>query len=269
LILSKALRAQKEAEDESCQIALGNIWAEVISLRNEALEKDKILLSLVDRLKASEARLDAQTKAHKVEIENLKKQLTETSEKFEVAMVKHEISEIEKSKAQKNAEELQNSKEKCYEIFLGCTKTLKDSFAKVGAYSSEPKFIRGDPDGVVQWISEEVEAFEEILSDRGDFCVFAGARGVAAILEKADCEHVQVAARPGLVFLVEDIKNPSAEASTLGDKFYSDVWIKGGREMTDEAIRKNEKEFHDAREEAKRAEEAAERARLIGTFTEI
>jgi hypothetical protein len=33
---------------------------------------------------------------------------------------------------------------------------------------------------------------------------------------------------------------------------------------TDEAIKRNEKESHDALEEAKRAEEAAERARLIG-----
>jgi hypothetical protein len=168
-------------------------------------------------------------------------------------MVKHEISEIEKSRAQKDAEELRNSKEKCYEISLGCTKTLKDSFAKVGAYSSEQKFISGDPDGVVQWISGEVEAFEEILSDRGDFCAFAGARGVTAILEKADCEHVKATARPNFVFSVEDIKNPLAEASTLGGKFYSDVWMKGGHEMTDEAIRKNEKESHDAREEAKGA----------------
>jgi hypothetical protein len=248
LILSKA---QKEAEDESCQIALGNLRVEVISLRNEALEKDKILLFLVDRLKVSEARLDAQTEAHKVEIENLKKQLAETSETFEVAMVKHEISEIEKSRAQKNVKELRNSKEKCYEISLGCAKTLKDSFAKVGAYSSEQKFKCGDPDGVVQWISREVEAFEEILSDRGDFCAFAGARGVTAILEKADCKHVQVAARPGFVFSVEDIKNPSAKVSTLGGKFYSDVWMKGGHEMIDEVIRKNEKESHDAQEEAK------------------
>jgi hypothetical protein len=111
----------------------------------------------------------------------------------------------------------------------------------VGAYSSEQKFICGDPDGVVQWISGEVKAFEEILSDRGDFYAFAGARGVAAILEKADCEHVQAATRPRFVFSAEDIKNPSAEASTLGGQFYSDVWMKGGREMTDEAIRKNEK----------------------------
>jgi hypothetical protein len=68
---------------------------------------------------------------------------------------------------------------------------------------------------------------------------------------------------------VEDTKDPLAEASTLGGRFYSDVWMNGGREMADEAIRKNEKESHDVQEEAKRVEEVAERARLIGTFTEI
>jgi hypothetical protein len=62
---------------------------------------------------------------------------------------------------------------------------LKTSFAKVGAYSSEEYFIRGDPEGVIDWISGEAETFEEILSDRVDICAFAGARGVAAILEMA------------------------------------------------------------------------------------
>jgi hypothetical protein len=36
LILSNALRAQKNAKDESCTIALSNLRSEVISLRNEA-----------------------------------------------------------------------------------------------------------------------------------------------------------------------------------------------------------------------------------------
>jgi hypothetical protein len=53
LILSKALKAQKDAEDESSQIAFGNLRSEVITLRNEALEKDKSMLSLVERLKRS------------------------------------------------------------------------------------------------------------------------------------------------------------------------------------------------------------------------
>jgi hypothetical protein len=147
---------------------------------------------------------------------------------------------------------------------MECAKKLKDSFAKVGAYSSEQKIIRGDPEGVIQWIGEEVEAFEEILSDRGDFCAFAGARGIATILEKTDCEHIKAVAQTEAIFSAENTKEPSADASLIGRKFYSDVWMKGGRDMADEAIKKGEKESHDAREEAKQAEEAIERAMIIG-----
>jgi hypothetical protein len=50
----------------------------------------------------------------------------------------------------------------------------------------------------------------------------------------------------------------------MGGKFYSNIWMKGGREMADEAIKKSQKESHDARVEAKEAEEAAERALIIG-----
>jgi hypothetical protein len=55
-------------------------------------------------------------------------------------------------------------------------------------------FIRGDPEGVIEWISGEAEAFEEILSDRGNICAFSGARGISAILEKAGCDHVKAIA---------------------------------------------------------------------------
>jgi hypothetical protein len=182
--------------------------------------------------------------------------------------VKHEICEIERSRAQKNCNELRASKEKCYGISLECAKKLKDSFARVGAYSSEQKFIRGNPDGVVQWINGDFEAFGKILSDRGDFCSFASAWGGTSILEKAGCEHGKDVVQLGFVFSTDDIKDPSVEASALGGRFYSEVWMRCGREIADEAIRKNEKESHDAQEEAKRAKEATDRARLIGTFTE-
>jgi hypothetical protein len=74
---------------------------------------------------------------------------------------------------------------------LGCVEKIKASFANVGAYSNEDNFIRGDPEGVIEWISGEAEAFEEILSDRGDVCVFSGARKISAIQEKAGCDHVK------------------------------------------------------------------------------
>jgi hypothetical protein len=76
------------------------------------------------------------------------------SENFELAKAKQEISEWTSSRLEKNVEELRGSREKCYEVSMGCAKKLKDSFAKVGAYSSEKKFIRGDPEGVIQWIGE-------------------------------------------------------------------------------------------------------------------
>jgi hypothetical protein len=40
--------------------------------------------------------------------------------------------------------------------------------------------------------------------------------------------------------------------------------VNGGRELANEIIKKNEKDTHDAREEARRAEQVAERERHIG-----
>jgi predicted RNase H-like nuclease (RuvC/YqgF family) len=118
LILSKALKAQKDAEDESCRIALGNLRSEVITLRNEALEKDKILLSLVETLKSSKARLSAQAETHEAEMQELKKKVAEATDNFNVEVVKHEICEIERSRAQKNVDELRAAKEKCYDMAM-------------------------------------------------------------------------------------------------------------------------------------------------------
>jgi hypothetical protein len=83
-------------------------------------------------------------------------------------------------------------------------------------------------------------------------------------LEKVGYDHARAVAQPDFAFSADDIRNPSAEATTLGGKFYSEVWLKGGQEIANEAIERNEKESHDALEEAKRIEEAVERARLIG-----
>jgi hypothetical protein len=86
-----------------------NLRSEVITLRNEVLEKDKILLSLVDRLKSNEAKLNAQSKAHKVDVEDLRKKLAEANENFEPTKGKQEISEWTSARLEKNVEELRES----------------------------------------------------------------------------------------------------------------------------------------------------------------
>jgi hypothetical protein len=191
LILSNALRAQKNIEDEGCTMALNNLRSEVIELRNECLEKDKILISLVNKIKEDKASSKVQAEAQKSEIEDLRKQLVEAKLKCAVAEADRDASEYWKNYFKKTVAELRALKERCFEKSVECVKKIKSSFANVGAYSNEDNFIRGDHEGIIEWISNEAEAFEEILSDCGVVCAFSGARGVATILEKAGCEHVK------------------------------------------------------------------------------
>jgi hypothetical protein len=76
----------------------------------------------VERLKSSEAKLFAQVKAHEAEVQEPKRKIAKATENFEVEVMKHEICEIERSRAQKNVDELRAAKEKCYEISMECAR---------------------------------------------------------------------------------------------------------------------------------------------------
>jgi hypothetical protein len=147
LILSKALKAQKDVEDESQQIAIGNLRSGVITLRNEALGKYRILLSQVERLKSSEARLSSlseakqrmkwieerqlkdakrisdleyavytQVELHRSKVQKLEKKLAKVTKNFNVEQTKREISDLERLRVQKNVEELRHAKEECFNV---------------------------------------------------------------------------------------------------------------------------------------------------------
>jgi hypothetical protein len=92
----------------------------------------------------------------------------EAKEKCALAEANREISDYWENHLEKNVEELRTSKERCFEKSLDYVKKIKTSFANLGAYSTVENFIRGDPEGVIEWISGEAESFEEILSDRRD-----------------------------------------------------------------------------------------------------
>ena len=218
----------------------------------------------MNKIKEDEATSKAQTEAQKCEIEDLRKQLAEAKLKFAIAEADRDASDYLKNYWEKTVVELRSSKEKCYEKSIECVGKIKTSFTNVGAYSSEDNFIRGDPEGPIEWISSEAEAFEEVLSGRGDICAFSGARGVAAILEKPGCEHVKTLAQAEAAFSIDDTKDPSTEASLIGGKFFTDIWENGGQGMAHEIIKKSEKDTHDTREATKTAEKAAELERRIG-----
>jgi chromosome segregation ATPase len=126
LILSNALRAQKNIEDEGYIMALNNLRSEVIKLRNEGLEKDKILISLVNKIKEDEASSKAQVEAQKSEIEDLRRQLAEAKEKCVVAEANRDASEYWKNYLEKTVAELRASKERCFEKICGVREKDED-----------------------------------------------------------------------------------------------------------------------------------------------
>jgi hypothetical protein len=83
-------------------------------------------------------------------------------------------------------------------------------------------------------------------------------------LEKAGCDHVKTLVQAEAALSIDDTKDPSAEASLIGGKFFTDIWENGGREMVHEIMKKSEKYIHDGREATKAAEKAAELEKRIG-----
>jgi S-adenosylmethionine synthetase len=73
-------------------MALNNLRSKVIELRNEGLEKDKILISLVNKVKEDESNYKAQAEAQKTKIEDLRRQLAKAKEKCAVAQTNQKIS---------------------------------------------------------------------------------------------------------------------------------------------------------------------------------
>jgi hypothetical protein len=193
----------------------------------------------VDKVKKDEAASKAQTEAQKREIKDLQKQLARAKEERILEETKRELSDQLANHLAVSVKELRASQRKCYVKSIECVKKIKSSFTNVGAFSSEENFSRG--------ISHEAEAFEEILNSRSDICAFSGARGIATVLERRGCEHVKFLAQSEAALSSEDMKDPSAEASMVGGKFFTDIWDNGGREMAQEIIQKSEKGIHDAR----------------------
>lgn len=120
------MKAQKDTEDEGTRIAFDNLRLEVIDLRHQAEEKDKILITLVSELNENHARLKkfseeknrkilkleeenknnakriadleamlaTQDESHKSEMLKLKERFDEVNEIFEVEKSKREIAEV-------------------------------------------------------------------------------------------------------------------------------------------------------------------------------
>jgi hypothetical protein len=87
-------------------------------------------------------------------------------------------------------------------------------------------------------IKNEVEAIYKVISRHGDFCALVASRGTAAAFMKAGCTHAKTVNKPTFNLSMSDVVDIPAKARSIGNRFITQIWAKGGRELTGDEARK-------------------------------
>jgi hypothetical protein len=113
---------------------------------------------------------------------------------------------------------------------------LKGIFSSVGANSKEIASSAEDILETFKHIKNEVDALDEVITGHGDFCALLASRGTAAAFLKVGCTHAKTVNRPNFSLSPSDLVNIPGEARSIGNRFITQIWAKGGRELAgDEA----------------------------------
>jgi hypothetical protein len=143
--------------------------------------------------------------------------------------------EIEKSSnMQKSLKDLQ---EKCLGFGTRCIQWLKQVFNSVGASSKKFKPSVEDLPGTYDHIEGEVDALDEVVAGHGDFCALLASRGTAVAFMKAGCTHGNIVNRPNFSLSPADLDDIPGLARSIGNRFVTQIWAKGGRNLAGDEAR--------------------------------
>ena len=76
-----------------------------------------------------------------------------------------------------------------------------------------------------------------MIAGHGDFCVLLASCGTAAAFFKAGCTHAKKVNKPNFSLSPSDLVNIPGEARSIRNRFITQIWAKGGRELAGEEAR--------------------------------
>jgi hypothetical protein len=85
--------------------------------------------------------------------------------------------------------------------------------------------------GALECVEKEVDVLDEVITRHGDFFALVASRGTAATFIKAGCNHARAVNRPNFNLLASDLVDILAEARSICNRFITQIWAKGGREL--------------------------------------
>ena len=114
---------------------------------------------------------------------------------------------------------------------------MKKVFSSVGASSEDITPSAEDISSTFDHIENEVDALDEVIAGYSDFCALLASRGTAAAFLKAGCTHAKTMNRPTFSLSPTGLVDIPSEVRSIGNRFITQIWAKGGRELAGDEAR--------------------------------
>jgi hypothetical protein len=211
---------QQDLEDKKNEIIIEDLEKKIKDHETTLEKKDFVLQTMEGSL------AEAQT-----EIARLNSELSMEKKNFETKL---EAEAEKNSNLQKSLKELQ---EKCLSFGTQCLQRLKQVFNSVGANAEKfSPSVENLPE-TFEHIEGEVDALDEVIAGHADFCALLASRGTAVAFMKYGCTHGKIINRPNFNLSPADLIDIPSLARSIGNRFITQIWVKGGRKMASDEAR--------------------------------
>jgi deoxyribodipyrimidine photolyase len=227
MLLSKALQMQQDLEDKKNEIIIEGLENKIKEYKASLEKKDFLLQAMEGSLAEAQA-----------ENTRLHGELLQKSESFEQErkslQTRYEAEAVENTKLQQSLKELQNI---CLGFGSHCVQRLKKVFNSVGASAEKFTPWTENISSTFEHIEDEVEVLDEVIAGHSDFCALLASRGTAAAFLKASCTHGKILNRPTFSLSSTDLVDIPSKARSIGSRFITQIWAKGGRDLAGDEAR--------------------------------
>jgi hypothetical protein len=125
----------------------------------------------------------------------------------------------------------------CSSFAARCSLRLREIFSSVGAILGEEKYSTDDIPKALEFVEKEINEFDEVMEGHRDFCALVAARGTANIFAKARCKNLRDINKPIFTISPAVIKSIPSKARSVGNRFITQIWAKGDRELVGDEAR--------------------------------
>jgi hypothetical protein len=125
----------------------------------------------------------------------------------------------------------------CLSFGSHCVQRLKKVFNSVGASAEKFSPSAENISRTFEHIKGEVEALDEVIAGHGDFCALLASHGTAAVFLKVGCTHAKIVNRPTFSISLTYLVDSPSEARSIGSRFITQIWAKGGRDLAGDEAR--------------------------------